>query len=87
MNWVSPTSNIVEKLFSKAKNVKSALRNRILLFHFEKNLYLAVNQKYWNIDTLSSVFDLIDISEICSSKFFFKFVFVDDIYDQFGHYL
>ena len=32
------------------------VRTPFLPIHFEENLYLAVNQKYWDIDTLSSVF-------------------------------
>ena len=54
--WIgSQTSNIVETI-QQTKNVRTPLRNRILPIHLEENLYRAVNQKYWNIDTLSSVF-------------------------------
>ena len=52
LHWVPPTSNIVERLFSKAKNIRTPLRNRILPVNFEENLYLAVNKNYWDVETL-----------------------------------
>ena len=52
LHWVPPTSNIVERLFSKAKNIRAPLRNRILPVNFEENLYLAVNKNYWDVETL-----------------------------------
>ena len=52
LHWVPPISNIVERLFSKAKNIRTPLRNRILPVNFEENLYLAVNKNYWHVETL-----------------------------------
>ena len=52
LHWDPPTSNIVERMFSKAKNIQTPLRNRILPVNFEENLYLAVNKNYWDVETL-----------------------------------
>ena len=52
LHWVPPTSNIVERLFSKAKNIRTPLRYRILPVNFEENLYLAVNKNYWDVENL-----------------------------------
>ena len=41
LHWVPPTSNIVERLFSKAKNIRTPLRNRILPVNLTVNGHLA----------------------------------------------
>ena len=52
LNWVLRISKNLGRLFCKAEKVRSPLHNKILPIHSE-NLYLAINQTYWNIDTLS----------------------------------
>ena len=34
LHWVPPTSNIVERLFSKAKNIRTPLRNKIYYYYY-----------------------------------------------------
>ena len=52
LHWVPPTSNILDRLFRKAKNIRTPLRNRIFPVNFKENLYLAVNKNYWDVETL-----------------------------------
>ena len=37
---------------SKAKNIRTPLRNKIFPMNFEENLYLAVNKNYWDVELL-----------------------------------
>jgi hypothetical protein len=50
--FVSPTSNVVERLFSQAKHVYSDLRRRITLDHLETVIFLKINRSFWSIDDL-----------------------------------
>ena len=54
MSHVSPTSNIVERLFSKAKHVAS-LRKNMSPYHLELILMLKVNRALWNASTIDQI--------------------------------
>jgi hypothetical protein len=54
---VYSTTNIVERLFSRAKIVLSDLRNRMTPRHLEDVLYLRVNRNLWNEVTIQEVMD------------------------------
>jgi hypothetical protein len=54
---VYSTTNIVERLFSRAKIVLSDLRNRITPRHLEDVLYLRVNRHLWNQGTIQAIMD------------------------------
>jgi hypothetical protein len=49
--FISPTSNVVERLFSQAKHVYLDLRRRITLDHLETVIFL-INRSFWSIDDL-----------------------------------
>ena len=51
------TTNIVERLFSRAKIVLSDLRNRMTPRHLEDVLYLRVNRRFWNELTIQAIMD------------------------------
>lgn len=53
--FIPPTSNICERLFSKAKIIYGTQRHRIEIESFECQLYLHVNRDYWNITTLTGI--------------------------------
>ena len=46
--WVKPTSNIVERLFSKAKLVVNSQRNSMIPSTLEENLFRFVNKCFWD---------------------------------------
>ena len=52
---VLPTSNICERLFSRAKLTYSALRKNMLPVHLEEVLYLLVNKHLWNERVIEKV--------------------------------
>ena len=48
------TSNIVERLFSRAKLTLDDWRKRVLLMHFEQ-VFLFANKSSWNIKNVDNV--------------------------------
>jgi hypothetical protein len=52
---VPPTSNHVERFFSKAKHVMDPLRQGMLPKNFEAVLFLKLNTKYWPINVVAEV--------------------------------
>ena len=54
LNMVSPTSNICERLFSSAGLVWSDLRKAMLPSTLEMLLFLKVNRKLWNGNTVQN---------------------------------
>lgn len=55
INYVLPTSNICERLFSRAKLILTGHRAGTLPVNFEMLLFLKMNQDFWNINTLHLV--------------------------------
>ena len=53
MEWLNPTSNVVERLFSRAKMVLSDHRMSMLPMNFGKTLFLYINKRFWDIDVIS----------------------------------
>ncbi len=53
-SFVPPTSNVVERLFSKAKLVLHDRRQKMSRANFEICLRLAVNDKYWDLQTVAT---------------------------------
>ena len=56
LNHVSPTSNVVERLFSKAKLVFAPTRQSMLPIHLEECLYLYCNITCWDITTVWKIY-------------------------------
>ena len=57
MEWLNPTSNVVERLFSWAKMVLSDHRMSMLPINFEETLFLYINERFWDIDVKSKFFE------------------------------
>jgi hypothetical protein len=55
VSFISPTSNIVERLFSTAKFVFSDLRRSLLPRNLEMILFLKLNRDLWDLGLLSKV--------------------------------
>ena len=55
VKWIPPTSNIVERLFSKAKLTLGSLRTSLSPMHLESILFLFVNKMYWNVYTVEKL--------------------------------
>ena len=53
MEWLNPTSNVVERLFSRAKMVLSDHRMSMLPLNFEETLFLYINERFWDINVIS----------------------------------
>ena len=53
MEWLNPTSNVVERLFSRAKMVLSDHRMNIPPVNLEETLFLYINKPFWDIDVIS----------------------------------
>ena len=53
MEWLNPTSNVVERLFSGAKIVLSDHRMSMLPMNLEETLFLYINVRFWDIDVIS----------------------------------
>lgn len=58
IHHVLPTSNICERLFSRAKLVLTDQRASTLPVNFEMLLFLKINQDVWDMNTLHSVMNL-----------------------------
>ena len=56
LNWVPPTSNVVERLFSAARQKLTDYRKSMSPYTFECVMFLKVNRKYWDIDLVNEVF-------------------------------
>jgi hypothetical protein len=57
VKYIYSTTNIVERLFSRAKIVLSDLRNRMTPRHLEDVLYLRGNRRFWNELTIQAIMD------------------------------
>ncbi|KAE9128037.1 hypothetical protein PF007_g5400 [Phytophthora fragariae] len=55
VRFIPPTSNTVERLFSKARHVLSLHRHRILPIRHEMLLFLKINRRFWRAATVSKV--------------------------------
>jgi hypothetical protein len=55
LNWIPPTSNICERLFSLAKLTLGSLRQSMSPETLEATVMLKVNRAYWNIFTVDAI--------------------------------
>ena len=58
MKFVPPTSNTLERFFSKAKFFLGDYRYRITPEHFEAQLFLNVNKDWWDQGTVQDVINI-----------------------------
>ena len=73
---------------SKAKNIRTPLRNKIFPMNFEENLYLAVNKNYWDVELLLLVVNSDWSFRKCLVQFIICLLFflTPNIW-HYGHYL
>ena len=56
-NHINPTSNTVERLFSRAKLIMSERRRSTSPYHLELLLFLRSNKDLWDAATIQECFD------------------------------
>ena len=54
--WLPVASNVAERLFSRAKHVLSQYRMRILPRHLEGQIFLMVNESFWDVELVNKLF-------------------------------
>jgi len=64
MLHVLPTSNIAERLFSRAKLVHHGRRKNLTFKHFEILLFLWLNRDLWDIKTVQKCIARYDTNEV-----------------------
>jgi hypothetical protein len=55
LDWIPPTSNVVERLFSLARLTFTDYRQATLPENLETTLFLKINVKFWNIETVAQI--------------------------------
>ena len=55
VDTIPPTSNVVERLFSQAKNICTDKRKALLPINFETILFLKINRPYWDLLTMTLI--------------------------------
>ena len=55
LSWVPPTSNMVERLFSRAKLIVPAERSRTTPVHLEENCFLLFNADLWDLSSVCKI--------------------------------
>lgn len=55
LNFVPPTSNAVERMFSNARLVLTDYRKSMSPYTFECAMFLKINRDYWNLDLVAKV--------------------------------
>jgi hypothetical protein len=55
MKHLLPTSNIVERLFSRAKIILADRRKRMSPYHLELLLFLRINRDLWNANDIQNI--------------------------------
>ena len=53
--WIVGTSNICERLFSRAKLNIGYSRHNITPMHLEAELFLSINKKFWDAELISCI--------------------------------
>ena len=64
LSFIPPTSNIVERLFSKSKLILGDLRRSMLPQHLEYVLLLSVNRELWDATTVGEIMEDGDIADV-----------------------
>ena len=54
-SWIACTSNIVERLFSRARYVFTDYRKRTTPVNLESQLFLFSNKSFWNVTSFSKI--------------------------------
>ena len=55
LQFLKPSSNLLERFFSSAGFALSDLRQSLTPVHFEQQLFLKANKKFWGIETVTEV--------------------------------
>ena len=55
LKWIPGTSNAAERLFSRASFILGDDRKRLLPVHFERQLFLSYNKKFWDLSTFNDI--------------------------------
>ena len=55
LNFVPPTSNVVERLFSNARLVLTDYRKSMTPYTFECVMFLKINRNFWDLDLVAKI--------------------------------
>ena len=55
LSWIPPSSNHIERFFSKAKFFMGSHRCAMTPEHFEAQLFLHVNKTFWDVNTIQAL--------------------------------
>ena len=55
INWLTPTSNVCERLFSISKLTQGYLRQNMTPMHLERSVFLFVNRSFWDVQTVEKI--------------------------------
>ena len=55
LNFVPPTSNVVERLFSNARLVLTDYRKSLTPYTFECVMFLKINRNFWDLDLVAKI--------------------------------
>ena len=55
LNYVPPTSNVVERLFSNARLILTDNRKSMSPYTLECVMFLKINRDYWDIDLVAKI--------------------------------
>ena len=58
LTFISPTSCVVERLFSQAKLVLNDHRRHMNVANFENTLFLRTNKKFWDLQDISQALNM-----------------------------
>jgi hypothetical protein len=54
LSFITPTSNIVERLFSSCAMMLTDYRQSLLPIHFEAAMFLKINRQFWDAVPVSA---------------------------------
>ena len=58
LDYILPTSNIVERLFSRAKIIMADRRKSMTPYHLELLLFLRMNKDLWSAGDIQDIIDV-----------------------------
>jgi hypothetical protein len=56
LKWITTTSNVCERLFSRAKLTLGSLRTSMTPRNLEILLFLICNRQYWDVKTVGKIY-------------------------------
>ena len=80
LEWIPPTSNCAERLFSRVRIVLTDYRGSLSPVNLEPQIFLHANKKYWTIFTKQEILN--SYSDDKSELFSLTILAINDFYDD-----